>query len=54
MNQTKSCVRCGKPARYWGGFVAKRNGKAVLAGWCARKCESYHGKYEKRMGEQRA
>ena len=36
--QTKKCVRCGKPAEMWCGYVEKRSGIRVEAGWCSKRC----------------
>ena len=58
MIQTKKCIRCGKEARTWCGHVKKRNGKAVLAGWCSKRCldigASCHGPFMKKHGEEEA
>lgn len=58
MTQTTKCIRCGKLAKMWGGHVLKRNGKAVLAGWCGRRCmgiwNAYHGPFSRKYGEEKA
>lgn len=34
---TKNCIRCGKPARFWSGHV-HRDGDRLTAGWCSAEC----------------
>jgi hypothetical protein len=56
-HQTKRCVRCQKSARLWSGFVAQRDGRPVLAGWCGKTCSrawfGYHGSYRASFGRER-
>jgi len=58
MTQTKKCIRCGKEAKMWAGHVRKRDGKAVLAGWCSRRCvnawKGYYGPFRWKHGEEKA
>ena len=49
--QTKKCVRCGKPAEMWSGYVEKLSGETVDAGWCSRRCAN---KWVGRVGEFKA
>ena len=35
MMQTKNCVRCGRPAKFWCGHVMLKNGERIMAGWCS-------------------
>lgn len=55
MTQTTKCIRCGKQAKIWTGHVKKRNGDAILAGWCSDRCiqawEGYHGLFRRKYGE---
>jgi hypothetical protein len=49
---TRKCVRCLKPAKFWGGYVV-RNGVGVLAGWCGHRCHNvggFCGHHQRRMG----
>lgn len=34
--KTVCCVLCGKPAKFWTGYVLGKNGP-ILAGWCSRR-----------------
>lgn len=58
MTQTTKCVRCGKSAKMWTGYVLKRFGKKVLAGWCSNNCNilwnAYYGPFKKKHGEEQA
>ena len=58
MTQTTKCIRCGKRAKIWCGHIRKRNGRAVLAGWCSHRCErawmAYRGQFYKKYGEESA
>lgn len=52
--QTENCIKCGKPAKVWGGAVRFSGNQWVLAGWCKR-CERnglnwFHGDYSPRYG----
>jgi len=55
--QTERCIKCGKPAKSWGGAV--RFGREwVLAGWCGRCSRHasvwFKGDYSPRMGRVQA
>jgi hypothetical protein len=57
MTQTKKCIRCGKEAKIWTGYVQKRNNEQVLAGWCSKACieacRGLCGPFKKKYGEER-
>jgi hypothetical protein len=53
---TANCVRCGKPATKWSGWVELRTAdkiKKVTAGWCSYRCLNFwrtcHGRYDARV-----
>ena len=57
---TKNCVRCGRKAHSWCGFVeeiVKGKRVVILAGWC-KKCAKWQdrtafcGKWQKTMGKE--
>ena len=44
--ETRYCVRCGKPAKFWGGHLLIEKGntkKSIIAGWCSKKCSHVPG-----------
>lgn len=52
---TKNCVRCGKPAKFWSGYVMQdiKKRKKVCAGWCSNRCAKqigFSGQYLEWMG----
>jgi hypothetical protein len=54
MKETKKCVRCFKPAKFWGGHVLKGK-EEVLAGWCSTQCKEekgFVGHWKREMLEQ--
>lgn len=51
--QTSKCVRCGKPAKGYAGYVLKAAEK-VLAGWCSERCRTdvgFSGHWQRWMGK---
>ena len=55
--QTTKCVRCGKPAQWWSGWV-QRGRAHILAGWCSKRCLTTwthcFGRWTPAMGAARA
>lgn len=62
VKETANCVRCGKPAKMWGGhvdyFIYKGNKPvrvSVIAGWCGNRCHNkvgFRGMYHPWMGDR--
>ena len=51
--QTTRCVKCYKPAKFWGGHVLQGE-EEILAGWCSDKCAEdpgFVGHWRQEMGK---
>lgn len=54
--KTKNCVRCFKPAKFWGGHVLTSKKKKITAGWCGERCKNllgFCGHLKREMGVEK-